>query len=225
MEVYETDDERVEAIKKWWKENGMSLVSGLVIGISALAGWNLWTDHKQGISDQASMVYTRMMASIAQGKPDQTQTSAGELVTNFSDSPYAIHAALAMAKVKVEQGEVVAATSQLRWALDHASQAAMQHIARLRLTRVLVAQEKHDAAMAELAGIDAGSFKAMYEELRGDILLGQGKNREAHEAFRSALNILEPTSRNRMLLQMKIDSIGKLDAPDIEIQSNDKDKV
>ena len=213
MEVYQTDEERVEVLKKWWKENGISLISGLVIGVSALVGWNLWTDHKQGIGDQASTIYTRMMASIAQGKPDQAQTSAGELVTNFSDSSYAIHAALTMAKVKVEQGGLEAAASQLRWALEHASQAAMKHIARLRLTRVLLAQEKHDAALAELTGIEAGSFKAMYEELRGDILLGQGKNKEAHEAFQSAINTLEPTSQNRVMLKMKMDSIGNLDTP------------
>ena len=213
MEAYETDDERVEAIKKWWKENGVSLLSGLVIGVSGLVGWNLWTDHNRGIGDQASMVYTRMMASIAQSKPDQALTSAGELVTNFSDSSYAIHAALAMAKVKVEQGDLVAATSQLRWAMGHASQAAMKHIARLRLARVLLAQEKHDAALAELAGIETGSFKAMYEELRGDTLLAQGKNKEAHAAFQSAINTLEPTSQSRVMLQMKIDGIGNLDAP------------
>lgn len=213
MESYETDEERVEALKKWWKENGTSLVSGLVIGVSALVGWNLWTDHKQGVGDQASAVYSRMMASIAQGNPDQAQTSAGELVTNFTGSAYATHAALAMAKVKVEQGDLVAAASQLRWAMDHASQSAMKHIARLRLARVLLAQEKHDAALAELTGIDAGSFKALYEELRGDILLGQGKNKEAYVAFQSAMNTLEPASQNRVMLQIKMDSIGNLDTP------------
>lgn len=213
MEAYETDEERIEAIKKWWKENGSSLVSGLVIGVSALVGWNLWTDHKQGVSDQASAVYSRMIASVAQGKSEQVLISAGELVTNFSDSSYAINAALAMAKVKVEQGDLVAAASQLRWAMDNASQAALKHIARLRLARVLLAQGKHAAALAELTGIEAGSFKAIYEELRGDILLAQGKNKEAHDAFQSALSTLEPMSQNRMILQMKIDSVGNLDAP------------
>ncbi len=205
MEAYETDEERVEAIKKWWKENGSSLMAGLVIGVSALVGWNYWTDHKQGVGDQASVVYSRMMASLVQGKPDQAQTSAGELVTNFSDTSYATHAALAMAKVKVEQGDLVAAASQLRWAMDHASQAAMKHIVRLRLTRVILAQEKYDAALAEMAGIEAGSFKAIYEELRGDILLGQGKSKEAHAAFQSAMSTLEPTSQNRVMLQIKMD--------------------
>ena len=33
---YETDDEKVEAIKKWWQDNGPSIAAGLVLGLIAM---------------------------------------------------------------------------------------------------------------------------------------------------------------------------------------------
>jgi len=214
VEAYTTDDERVEALKKWWKENATSLISGLAIGLSALFGWNYWTDQQNTIGGQASVVYTRMMSAIAQGNPEETQTRATELVGKYSDSPYAIYAAMAMAKVKVGQGDYVAAASQLRWAMEHASLTEMKHISRLRLVRVLAAQEKHEAALAELSRVDEGSrgdFVSMYDELRGDILLQQGKSKEAYIAFQSAMNALDQASQSRIMLQVKLDAIGNPD--------------
>ena len=213
MESYTTDEERVEALKRWWKENGLSLIGGLAIGLSVLAGWNYWTDHKHGVAGQASVIYTGMMAAVNQHRHEDAQSSAGELISNYSDSPYAVNAAMALAKIKVEQGNFPAAESQLRWAMGHASQAAIQHIARLRLARVLTAQKKYDDALAEFSGIDTGRFTAMYEELRGDILFSQGHNKEAYAAFQNALSTMDPASQSKVLLQMKIDSIGDSDVP------------
>lgn len=214
METYATDEERVDAIKKWWKENGTSLIVGLVIGMSGLFGWNYWKDQQNTVGGQASVVYTGMMSAIAQGNPEKTQTRATELIGRYSDSPYAIYAAMAMAKIKVEQGDNVAAASQLRWAMDHASIVEMQQISRLRLVRVLAAQEKYDAALAELSRVDTGSrgdFISMYDELRGDILLQQGKKKEAYTAFQSAMNSLNQTSQSRTMLRIKLDAIGNPD--------------
>lgn len=212
MESYATDEERVEALKKWWKENGTSLIGGLVIGVSALVGWGYWTDHKQGVAEQLSVMHTGMIASINQGKIEEAQASAGEIIAKYSNTSYAINAALALAKMKVEQGDLVAAASQLRWAMGHADQTAMQHIARTRLVRVLIAQEKYDAALAEFSSIDTGDFSAIYEELRGDILLGQGKNKEAYTAFQNAMKTLDPASQSGVILKIKLDSIGISDA-------------
>lgn len=215
MEAYETDEERVEALKKWWKENVVSLVSGLVIGLSALFGWNYWTDQQDAIGGQASVVYTGMMSAIAQGNQDGAQAKATEIIGKYSNSPYAIYAAMAMAKIKVEQGDNVAAASQLRWAMNHASLAGMQHISRLRLARVLAGQEKNDAALAELSRVDVesqGDFVPMYDELRGDILLQKGMRKEAYAAFQSAMNSLDQASQSRIMLQVKLDAIGNPDS-------------
>ncbi len=45
MDVYRTDEEQVEALRKWWLENGKSVIAGIVIGFSAIFGWRAWQDH------------------------------------------------------------------------------------------------------------------------------------------------------------------------------------
>ncbi|MEW8396328.1 MAG: tetratricopeptide repeat protein, partial [Candidatus Thiodiazotropha sp.] len=39
MSEYQTEEEQVEAIKRWWKENGTSVIAGLVIGLGGIFGW------------------------------------------------------------------------------------------------------------------------------------------------------------------------------------------
>jgi len=31
LDVYSTEEEQVEAIKKWWNENGKSIIAGIII--------------------------------------------------------------------------------------------------------------------------------------------------------------------------------------------------
>ena len=38
MEQYETEEQQVEAIKRFWKENGLSLVIGALLGLGGLLG-------------------------------------------------------------------------------------------------------------------------------------------------------------------------------------------
>ena len=42
MSEYQTDEEKVEAIRKWWRENGTAVVAGLVLGLAGLIGWQYW---------------------------------------------------------------------------------------------------------------------------------------------------------------------------------------
>ena len=39
IEGYETEEQQVEAIKKWWKANGNTLIIGAVVGLAGLWGW------------------------------------------------------------------------------------------------------------------------------------------------------------------------------------------
>ena len=38
----ETEEEQVERLKAWLKENGLSIVFGIVIGVGGIGGYNYW---------------------------------------------------------------------------------------------------------------------------------------------------------------------------------------
>ena len=42
MAELRTEEEQVEALKSWWKENGKSLIMGVVIAVAAVFGWRGW---------------------------------------------------------------------------------------------------------------------------------------------------------------------------------------
>ena len=42
MSDHLTDEEQVEKVKAWLKENGTSIVAGVVIGLGGIFGWQFW---------------------------------------------------------------------------------------------------------------------------------------------------------------------------------------
>ena len=43
----ETDDQEVEELKRWWNENGKTVVAGLVLGLGGVFGWTTWQGYSQ----------------------------------------------------------------------------------------------------------------------------------------------------------------------------------
>ncbi|MEJ2344279.1 MAG: tetratricopeptide repeat protein [Gammaproteobacteria bacterium] len=209
MDVYATDDEKVEQLKKWWKENGRSLVIGVVIGLAVLIGWRTWSHYRTGQAEQASDTYAALMAALSRNDNETALADGERIVSNFSSTPYAALSALALARVRLEQGELTAARTELQWALDHSDMEAVRHIARLRLGRVMLAQGDDAAALKLIAAVkDPGSFASQYDELAGDIYVKQGKPQQARAAYQKAMDSLGAGAAQRPLLEMKLDDVA-----------------
>lgn len=209
MDVYATDEEKVEQLKKWWKENGRSLVIGVVIGLAVLVGWRTWTHYSASQADQASDTYAALMAALSRNDNETALADGERIISNFSGTPYAALSALALARVRLEQGELTAARTELRWALDHSDMAAVRHIARLRLGRVMLAQGDNAAALKLISSVkDPGSFASQYDELAGDIYVKQGERQKARAAYQKAMDSLGSGAARRPLLKMKLDDVA-----------------
>jgi predicted negative regulator of RcsB-dependent stress response len=180
----------------------------VVIGISALWGGRAWLDNQQAYAEAASATYQIMLEQMSSGNSEDAATRGAQLLGQFSDTPYASLAALSMAKIKLEAGDATAASSHLRWALDNTKEDAVRHEARLRLAKLLLAESKHDEALALLNGVDAGVYASAYEQLKGDAHLVAGQLEAARTAYGRALAAMTPTERGRELLQMKLDNLG-----------------
>ncbi|AGH45899.1 TPR-like domain-containing protein [Paraglaciecola psychrophila 170] len=59
MEQYETEEQQVEAIKRFWKENGLSLVIGALLGLGGLLGWRYYNDSQIEAKEQASFAFRK----------------------------------------------------------------------------------------------------------------------------------------------------------------------
>jgi predicted negative regulator of RcsB-dependent stress response len=209
----ETEDQQVEELKKWWKENGSSIITGVVLGLAVLFGAKSWFAYQERIAKQASGVYTLMMTAIEQGENTAASAKAGILITDFSSTPYASLAAMALAKFRAEDGDLEAARTQLQWVLDSGS-GVIRDTARLRLARILIDLQEYDEAMTQLDKVEASTGQdGILVEVRGDIHSVRGEVQQAVGAYQSALALMGPEYSGRYLVQLKYDYAATLAAP------------
>lgn len=213
MDIYQTEDEQVEAIKKWWEENGKSAIFGVVLGLAAIFGWREWQDHRLEQSESASALYQQMISAARENNSESLSTNADELSTKYKDTTYAVFAKLALAKIAVRNGELDSAAEDLRWALDNCSQDSLVHVIKLRLIRVLIAQNKLSEADTMLSSsTDRGEFGVGYEELEADILRLEGNIEAARLAYQEALGMARSSGQDTVILDMKLDDLGRSEA-------------
>ncbi len=182
MEQY-TDDERVEDLKKWWQENGVSIIVGIALGVAAIFGWRYWVSHRDAQANQASLAYDAFIEAVEKPDTDQARQRGQGLLADFPNSAYAALATLRLAKLAVDNGDQATAIQQLQWVIDHAKLAELQDIARLRLARVFFAAGQLTEAEKLLARVNTASLTAEREELRGDLALAGNDPAKARTAY------------------------------------------
>ncbi len=229
-----SEEEQIETLKRWWKENGTSLVIGVALAVSGYFGWQYWQDYQQHSREDASSLFNDMMEA---GIPDPGQqlteqditavkSIAGELMSKYKSSLYAQNAAMLLAKIAVDQNDLPAAETNLRWVLDNSSSDNVEALANLRLAMVLYAEEKYADALQLVKAAPDDSFTSRYAEVRGDILLAQGNSEDAKTAYQLALdNLLQSQGSRRDMIQMKITDIDSslAAAPNSEMPSTAAD--
>jgi predicted negative regulator of RcsB-dependent stress response len=202
MEEFESEDQQIEAIKKWWKENGASLLLGLGIGVGALLGWREYLAYQTDHSAEASDLYQAVQTQVAQSRLDDEQIKKADMIRNeYSDTPYAALVSLAQAKYEFEHGNIDSALMHLRWASENSTESDVQHVANLRLARILIAQKKYDEAEAVLLAAYPSAFTAGYEELKGDLYVAKGEIGQARVAYDKAINATDGNASRWLILK------------------------
>jgi predicted negative regulator of RcsB-dependent stress response len=205
LNVYETDEEKVEAIKGWWKENGLSVAGGLAIGLAAVFGWRAWVDYQENQAQQASAAFEQLVATVETGNADAARTQARLLLEKHGDSAYGALTQLMLAKVEIAAQQPQAARQALEQAMAKAPEPGLAKVAALRLARLLIAQGDQDTALALIAREDQGGpFAADFAALRGDLALAGGRVAEARADYQRAI---AQGAANAALLQLKLENL------------------
>jgi predicted negative regulator of RcsB-dependent stress response len=206
MEIYETEEERLAAAKRWWTENGQSTITGIVIGIALILGWNFWQNYKQDQALQASVQYESLLLAVKEEKTESAEKIAQLIRDQFKGTPYATFSGLALAKIKVGQGQLDEAKSVLQSVVSSADDENLAHVARLNLVRVMLAKGENEQGLQVIADVTAkamGSFSGSYDELKGDLYVALDRLDEARAAYQSALR----SGHKSPLLGFKLDDL------------------
>lgn len=212
MEPYSEHDD-VEKLKTWWKSYGNALVFGVLLGVGILFGNKYWDQYKANQSADASDLYELLLTNINQNKATEIKRVGGKIISDYKSTPYSGMAALLMARVSYQKKDIASAQSQLQWAIDNATVDSVQHIARLRLARILIEQKKADEANKLISAVnkkDMAGYKMEYFEVLGDIYILKGETGDAKQAYQNALASAAQQDGYRQILSMKLDNASRI---------------
>ena len=212
VEIYD-EHEQGEIVKKWLQENGSAIIMGLVIAFGGLFGFKQWQAWQLNNKQQAYAEFEVMNQLLTAGQLDSAMANFQNLQDKHANSPYASLAALQMSRVRLEVKQPDLALKHYRFVLDHGEPMAIRVVARERLARLLLDQNQAAEALELVQGqTDIAGFESRYAETRGDILFSLGRKPEAIAAYQEALDTLESGAGDRAALQLKLESLGIVQA-------------
>ncbi len=200
--------EQSELVQKWLRENGASIVVGVLIGLVGIFGWQQWRNHQVRNESAASQLYQQARVAQLSGKPDVAVQLTEQLKKDYAKSPYTVFAVSALARQQVEGKQLDKAEASLQWAESHATEPPLKALTLVRMARLELARGQAKAALAALDRVPAGSFQGMAQELRGDALVKDGRMDDARKAYETAMSALSEDAPQRGALQMKLDDLA-----------------
>ena len=206
-----TEKEQLEEMRAWWTENGRFVITGLVLGIAIIFGWNQWRTSITTSRVEASILFEQVMDAVQSGDIDLADGAANDLFANYSQTVYPAQSRLAMARLYMNRGRDEDAADMLRELIGPDGTSEIQLLGRLRLARILLYQNKPGEVVDLLKDIDAGGFAARYNEVLGDAYGAQENFTEAQTAYVAALGenaALRTIDSN--LVQLKLNDLPDL---------------
>ncbi len=203
------DDEQLEALSQWFRENGKALIAGVVIAVGGVFGWQQWGAYQDRQMEAASATYMQLLDARHTGADTDTiLRRARVLMDEYGGTPYAAMGAFHLATHLADAGELDAVAEPLSWVVQNADDEGFRHIARLRLAQAHIGSGSFEAALEVLRVEDTGTFAARYAERRGDAYRGLGEVDSALEAYDNALAEVDSQQR-RQLIERKRDDLAQ----------------
>lgn len=209
MEIYSSEEQQVEAIKRFWQDYGKAIVGGVVLGLAALYGFRFYQADQREAAEAASTKFSQLVEQRDTSASEDWLAQAQGFIDGSKADNYAVLAALLAAKDAVALQQFDKAATQLTWVLANTKQPELLAVTQLRLARLQREQGQLDAALATLAKPVPESFAAIQAELKGDVLVQAERLAEAKTAYQQALS---SAGQNTQLLQIKLDELAHVTA-------------
>lgn len=202
------EQEQLDALKGWWKDNRNWLISALAIALIAYAALTYWKSYQGKQAAEASTLYAEVLKQVASNDPKRINDSVAALVEKYSNTAYAPRAQLLAVQTNLQFKDVARAKSQLEWVISHANESGLQDTARLKLSGILLDEKNYAEAMKLLDATHPDAFVGLFSDLKGDVLAAQGKTEEARSAYKLAFEKMDSKSAYRNLIQLKLDGLS-----------------
>ncbi len=202
------EQEQLDEFKAWWKQHGTKVILGVAVFLLSVGGWRAWQTWQHDQAAEASMLFDTAVQAASVNDLKATKEITARIMENQPRSAYAAPAAWLAGRVNYESGNLKSARAQYEYALEHARDDGLKQLARLRLAAILFEDKDSAGALAQLEGSFDPAFQGLAAQLKGDILVEQGKPAEARAAYKLALEKLDAKSSLKPLLEIRLDALG-----------------
>jgi len=203
------EQEQVDELKAWWKQHGnkaMVLVSVFALGV---AGWSAWKSYQSKQTHEAVVLFEVLRKELPANNVKRIREVAGQIIEKYPRTPYAVDAAMFMAKANFENGDAKSAKTQYQWIIEHAKQTQAKDLAQMRLAIVLLDEKDFSGAIKLLDAKHDSAFDPLYNDIKGDVYALQGLSKEARVAYQAAIATLAKDAPFKNYIQIKLDALGE----------------
>ncbi|EGT77186.1 YfgM family protein [Haemophilus haemolyticus] len=179
------EEQEINQLKDWWKENGKTIIVAFILGVGGMFGWRYWQAHQAEKIAQASAQYDALIYS-AQQDEQAKKANIEQFVQANNKTAYAVFALLDEAKKATEKQDFAAAEVNLNQALMQSQDEVLTSIVALRLSAVQFQLGQLDNALTTLNQVKGESFNARKAILTGDIQVAKGDKVAAKNSFEQA---------------------------------------
>lgn len=179
------EEQEINQLKDWWKENGKTIIVAFILGVGGMFGWRYWQSHQAEQIAQASAQYDTLINSVQQDEQTK-KANIEQFVQANSKTAYAVFALLDEAKKATKKQDFSAAEANLNQALTQSQDEVLTSIVALRLSAVQFQLGQLDNALSTLNQVKGESFNARKAILTGDIQVAKGDKVAAKNSFEQA---------------------------------------
>ncbi len=182
-----SEKEQIEEIRRWWGEYGAYVMGGIILGVGGLTGYNWYSASQYDKQLEASTQFMALTDHVVAGDAEEAEALAAGIAADYGDTIYAAQTGLAMARLYMEGNRDEDAANALRGVIAGSAGEELKNIARLRLARIYLYQEKAQEAVDLLEPIEDEAFAAPMGEVLGDAYAALGQYAEAEAAYQTVL--------------------------------------
>lgn len=209
-----SEKEQIDQLRSWWSQYGGYVIVGIAAGALLLFGVNYYKSSKLDAELEASALYESLTDHVVDGNLEKAEVVADQLATAYAKTSYAAQSKLAIARLYMDKNRDQDAADVLQRLLDGDASEPLKQVARLRLARILLYQDKPQEVVDLLEGQESPAFAAAFGEILGDAYYALGRVADAEAAYQAVLlNPLSQGTVDQQLVQWKA-----LDLPEVSVE-------
>ena len=200
-----SSEEQIDLLSVWWDK--YKYILALLLAASVI--FIIYRDYSISSSEAKQLDSAKLYDNFLTSSKEDKRTRAEEIINLHSDTLYADFAALHLAKIALDDNNLDQAEENLNWVITRSSSWGdkfnpLQSIAKLRLARIYLEQDKADAVLNLLR--EEQTLTASLYEIKGDAEKSLNQISEAKLSYLQSLE-LSNSQPIRSLISMKISDL------------------